>query len=88
MKLGTPVRDVITGFRGIVWARTEYFTGCDQVAIKPTDLDKDGNTREVLWVDESRVSATGEVSPDVATVLNKTRPDPGGPQDVPMGRSD
>lgn len=49
--LGSEVRDTITGFTGIVTARTSYITGCDRYSVQPP-LDKDGKYRESYAFDE------------------------------------
>ena len=41
IKLGSKVRDSITGLEGIATARTEYLYGCVRITITPTEL-KDG----------------------------------------------
>lgn len=42
MNLGDKVRDIITGFTGIVIARSEFFNGCVRVAVQPQDLGEKG----------------------------------------------
>lgn len=54
VKLGTKVKDALTGFEGIAIGRSEYLYGCHQVLIKPQEL-KDGKPIEGEWVDEQRV---------------------------------
>lgn len=50
IKLGTKVRDSITGFEGIVTARAEYLYGC--IRCEVAGCDKPG---EALWFDEQRL---------------------------------
>lgn len=59
IKLGMKVRDVITGFEGIVYGRIEYLTGCTQMNVVPP-VDKDGKRREAEWFDESRLEVLDE----------------------------
>lgn len=40
--LGVRVRDMVTGFEGIVVARVEFLNGCIQYMVKPNKLGKDG----------------------------------------------
>jgi hypothetical protein len=91
VKIGSRVRDFLTGFEGVAFARTEYLTGCAQICIKPTELNKDGEIREGTWVDETRIEVLnlpeGQMADLVAkTYTTKEQDDPGGPQEIPMGR--
>ena len=54
IKLGSTVKDRITGLQGVVMARTEYLTGCAHVAILATKLSKEGKIPEWEWIDEVR----------------------------------
>ena len=54
-KLNNHVEDKVTGFSGIILARSEYSTGCLQYGVTPTDLNKDGDLKEWQWFDESRL---------------------------------
>ena len=72
VKLGDKVTDYITGFSGIVTARTEYLYGCVRVAVEPTEL-REGKPVESQYFDEQRVDPQSEV---------KT----GGPGDFPPSR--
>lgn len=58
MKLGDKVRDVITGFEGIVTGHAEYVTGCDQYLLQPQIKAeaKDATFPEPRWFDENRLS--------------------------------
>lgn len=42
LPLGRLAKDTISGFEGIIEARTEWINGCFRVALAPTHLDKDG----------------------------------------------
>lgn len=53
IKLGDKVKDVVTGFKGVVMSHIEYFTQCDQYGVCPKT--KDGKTREWVYFDESRL---------------------------------
>jgi hypothetical protein len=55
IQLGLMGRDVVTSFEGIIMAHARYLTGCSQVLLAPTSLDKDGKRREAEWFDEQRV---------------------------------
>jgi len=54
--LGNYAQDEITGFKGIVVARTEWLHGCVRVALQASSLDKDGNVREETWFDVDRIA--------------------------------
>jgi hypothetical protein len=53
--VGDRVQDRITGLTGIAMGRTHWITGCHTVGIQREELDKDGNVREPVWVDEARL---------------------------------
>lgn len=41
--LGDEVKDQITGYQGIVIARTQWLRQCDRYTVQSRQLDKDGN---------------------------------------------
>lgn len=42
IKLGDIAKDTITGFTGVVVAITKWLHGCEQIALQPQELNKDG----------------------------------------------
>lgn len=91
IKMGAPVVDVVTGFKGIVSAYSKFMTGCDQVAIKTRDLDKDGKIKDSIWVDVTRVRVLGEPDEEIAAIVagkmvTGEQEKPGGPQETPPER--
>jgi hypothetical protein len=44
IELGDLVRDKVTGFSGVVTAKTQFLSGCDRVSVQPTEL-KEGAVR-------------------------------------------
>lgn len=58
-KLGLKVKDKVTGFTGIITARTQYLTGCNGYGITPP-VDKDGKTGEWQHFDEGRLEIIDE----------------------------
>ena len=54
VKLGTKVRDSITGFEGIAIARTQYLYGCVQIGVEPL-IAEGGKKRDTEWFDEQRI---------------------------------
>ena len=71
IKLGEKVKETITGYTGIVMARTAYLTGCTQVALAGKVL-KDGTVPEWQWFDEKRCVSISK------TVVDLEKEDTGG----------
>ena len=59
-ELGDRVKDIVTGFTGVVMSRMEFLTGCSQYGISPTKLDKDGKRVDWEYFDENRLMKTGK----------------------------
>ena len=59
LKLGQKAKDIISGFSGIVLGRATYLTGCSQILLVPTRLNKDGTRPDSQWFDEPRLQAVG-----------------------------
>ena len=57
-KLGTIVRDTVTGYTGLAMARAVYLHGCIRVLVTPKELDKEGKPREGEWFDEDRLGVS------------------------------
>ena len=57
IEIGQQAKDRITGFKGIVIARTEYLNGCARLAIQPTKLDKDGKPIDAQYFDEPQLES-------------------------------
>ena len=76
IKLGSKVRDNITGFEGIATGRTEWLFGCNRVCVEPTEL-KDGKPIEAQWFDEQRMEVVAEQAPVVSKDSSATT---GGPK--------
>jgi hypothetical protein len=55
IKLGDRVKDNITGFQGIVTAKTDWKNGCTRFGIQSEKLH-DGKPIEVEWFDEDQCS--------------------------------
>lgn len=54
-ELGTKMRDIITGFTGVVTGRAEYISGCNQALVAPP-MAADGALRDSQWFDEQRLA--------------------------------
>lgn len=64
---GDKVQDSITGFAGIITARTEWLNGCIRYVVQPDHLDKDGKIQDGAPFDESQlvlVTAKAKVTRD------------------------
>ncbi len=76
---GKAARDKVTGFEGIITAKVQFLTGCDQYGIAPPA--KDGKIGETNYFDIKRVEITG---PGINVEEVKDEKDPGGPnRDAP-----
>ena len=63
IKLGTEVKDKVSGFEGKVLVIVENMNNCSQYYVEPP-VDKEGKTRDGNWFDEGRLSVIGEgISP-------------------------
>jgi len=82
IKLGSKVRDNITGFEGIAIARTEWLHGCARVTIQPQGLH-DGKPIESHTFDEQQVELVEAHAPVVSGASSATS---GGPQRDPVQR--
>ena len=58
-ELGVKVKDVVTGFSGVVMSRTQHLTQCNQYGISPAELTKEGKRPDWEWFDENRLIETG-----------------------------
>jgi hypothetical protein len=83
VQLGDRVKDRVTGFQGIVVARSEYLHGCRRVGVQSEKLEE-GKPTEAQWFDEPQVDvvkpavhAGFEAKPAAAA------PRRGGPQPTP-----
>jgi hypothetical protein len=59
-ELGERVKDIVTGFSGVIMARSEFFTGCDQYGIAETKLNKEGKRGDWEYFDETRLIKIGK----------------------------
>lgn len=54
IELGDKVRDTLSGFTGIVMARSEHLTGCNQFHVLPAS-EKDNDLKDGQWFDVERL---------------------------------
>lgn len=57
IELGQEAEDKVTGFKGILVARHQYITGCDQYTLSPKT--QKGECKDAESFDEGRISVTG-----------------------------
>ena len=83
--LGDRVKDIISGYSGIVVARTMWLYGCDRYTVHPEKLDQDGKVPDGCSFDEPQLKLVkaGVVKTSVVTPLFT-----GGPRPEPSRRAD
>ena len=90
IKLGSKVKDNLTGFVGYAVARCEYLNGCIQYEIEPEQL-KDGRPQKSYWLDVQRIEQiqVAKKSPTKTGIIQKhpTAHCSGGPQNHPDEKS-
>lgn len=59
IKLGTKVKDIVTGFEGIVTARVKYLSGCIQYCVE-TEIDKEGKMAKSHYIDVGQLLIVDE----------------------------
>jgi hypothetical protein len=79
IKLGSKVRDEITGFSGIITGFVTYLSGCDQ-ALVVRKVTADGAFKDAQWFDEQRLEVDTKFKPIVLHLMR------GGHHDQPRGR--
>jgi len=73
-KLGSKVKDSITGFTGIVRVRSQYLTGCNNYGVQPISLKSDGSMSKWEYFDEDLLTQVGK-----KVLLEDRSKDKGGP---------
>lgn len=58
IQLGWEVKDIVTGFCGIVTARVEYINGCVQLCVTP-GVGQDGKMPDGVYLDHQRLRVVG-----------------------------
>ena len=76
VQLGDVAKDTITGFTGVVVARTEWLHGCERLTLQPQTLNKDGEPIESKSFDEPQIEL-------VKAKAHKGTSDGGGPRAEP-----
>ena len=52
INLGDEVKDLVTGFTGIVIGKTTWLTGCDRFIVQPKGVNKEGKIYDNSSFDE------------------------------------
>ena len=81
---GSIASDLVTGFKGVVVARTEWMTGCTRYGIQSRKLKEDGSVLDIQWFDEAQIVI--EVSCGTTTADSELPP--AGPTPAPQRNID
>lgn len=85
-ELGAHVKDIVTGFKGAIIARSEFLNGCIRYIVAPTKLDKDGSPIKEEHFDEAQlVPHTGK---KIVVQRQPIHDRPGGPREPVRRRSE
>jgi len=76
IKLGSKVKDTVSGFTGIAESKIEFLNGCIQYSIVPK-VGKDNKKGESLWVDEEQLEVIGK------GITTESKPSGGGFREYP-----
>ena len=76
IKLGSKVRDKVTGFEGTATARIEYMNGCIQYCVRPK-VGPDGKMPEHEYIDVQELEIIKDID---GQQIDKWLKPPGGPQ--------
>lgn len=63
-ELGKVGQCTVTGFEGIITARTDWLNGCVRYGLQPP-VDKDGKVPEAYWVDHDQLKYVEHSSKEV-----------------------
>lgn len=77
LELGDSVRDRITGYSGIVVAKTHWLNGCVRITLQSQKIKDDYTPVESQTFDEPQLELIQ------AGAFEKTNPDTGGPAPTP-----
>jgi hypothetical protein len=77
-ELGDELKDLVTGFTGIVMGRTQYFTGCNHYGLCSRKLAEGKEVDKWEWFDETRLEGIG-----VKVTLGSYEPESGPMQSPP-----
>lgn len=76
IELGDVAKDTITGFEGVVVARTQWLIGCDRLTLQPQKL-KDGKPLDPITFDEPQCNLVkAKAAPRGSRTTGGPRPEP------------
>ena len=78
VELGDQVEDVVSGFKGIVMARTEWLNGCARIVVQPK-VGKDRKMPDNACFDEPQLKIIKRAN--TPKPVRKQRASTGGPKD-------
>lgn len=81
IELGDKVKDPITGFTGIVVAKTTWLHGCNRMQVQPQELTKDGAPKDGQVFDEMQLSLVKKAVIQSTNARPVTEGKTGGPRD-------
>ena len=87
IKLGSRVKDKITGITGIAIARCEWLYGCIRVTIQP-EYFKEGEAAKTDTFDEEQLTTIDELVGGVLVPVNRKKKVTGGDQTMPSRSAD
>ena len=80
IELGDTVKDIITGFEGVVVARTDWLYNCVRFTVQPKEM-KDGKPLDSITFDEDQLSVIASKSVKLrAARTGGPRPEPQRPR--------
>ena len=59
-EIGDEVQDQVSGFKGIVVVRAQYFSGVNRYGLRSCDLKKGDGLPGIEWLDEGDILSTEE----------------------------
>jgi hypothetical protein len=74
-ELGSKAKDKVTGYKGLIIARTEWLYGCRRYVLQAQEL-KDGKPIETVCVDQDAVEIVEEAPPHKMSERGGDAPSP------------
>lgn len=94
IELGDKVKDMVTGFGGVVVCRCVWLNGCVRFGVQPDKIGKDGKLPDYTWIDEPQLSIVQKAKVKVSNIIKEsaavTQPmrATGGPTPAPTRQKD
>lgn len=85
-KIGARLRDIVTGFEGVVVARTQYLTGCNRYSLQNQELDKDGKPKDWQAFDENQLDEVKDKDIAIKSVRERGGPAPSAQYSMPTDK--